>query len=376
MVLRRTKGFTLIELLVVIAIIAILAAMLFPVFARARESARKIQCLSNVKNLAMAFALYVSDYEGAPPGLTQQDAVEYFDVGLLYDLVEDGQCLYDQGFSANPWLRWPVILEPYYTNRSLWWCPSTKWAANWHAIVPANWPGGWLRYWIDGNWKQGYIWPCGPSFPEGWGGSCTDSIAQQTLGYGPGNFEFSIVPNEFNQNLRGRGINRVDDPSWCVILGDSANEGFNFYSTGVPVTGLAISEMYATYLLQCLPDGPYATWYPDWVNCPWSQECGAHPSLKAASDFPDNVYKRYTRHLGGSNIGFADGHASWMLARAIFAESPRYSQGAYFGSLVYRKLKGVSPGGAGTTAAGDPAAGIPEGYFPPGCMGSNPTPWW
>ncbi len=52
--MKRSQGFTLIELLVVIAIIAILAAMLFPVFARARESARKIQCLSNVKNIAMA----------------------------------------------------------------------------------------------------------------------------------------------------------------------------------------------------------------------------------------------------------------------------------------------------------------------------------
>ena len=59
----RRKGFTLIELLVVIAIIAILAAMLFPVFARARESARKIQCLSNVKNIAMAFQIYLTDFD-------------------------------------------------------------------------------------------------------------------------------------------------------------------------------------------------------------------------------------------------------------------------------------------------------------------------
>src|SRR5512139_2065779 len=59
----RRQGFTLIELLVVIAIIGILAAMLFPVFARARESARKVQCLANVKNVAMAIQMYISDYE-------------------------------------------------------------------------------------------------------------------------------------------------------------------------------------------------------------------------------------------------------------------------------------------------------------------------
>ncbi|GAH67153.1 unnamed protein product, partial [marine sediment metagenome] len=60
--------FTLIELLVVIAIIAILAAILFPVFARAREKARQTSCLSNVKELTLAFLMYVDDYdEYLPP---------------------------------------------------------------------------------------------------------------------------------------------------------------------------------------------------------------------------------------------------------------------------------------------------------------------
>src|SRR5512136_1571542 len=68
MVTRRFKGFTLIELLVVIAIIGILAAMLFPVFARARESARKTQCLANVKNIAMGIQIYLTDYDATPPG--------------------------------------------------------------------------------------------------------------------------------------------------------------------------------------------------------------------------------------------------------------------------------------------------------------------
>lgn len=60
-------GFTLIELLVVIAIIAILAAILFPVFSRARENARKIQCLSNMKNLGLGFAQYLQDNNSRYP---------------------------------------------------------------------------------------------------------------------------------------------------------------------------------------------------------------------------------------------------------------------------------------------------------------------
>ncbi len=62
--LTKRKGFTLIELLVVIAIIAILAAILFPVFARARQKAYETQCLSQVKNLCTAFKVYTADYFG------------------------------------------------------------------------------------------------------------------------------------------------------------------------------------------------------------------------------------------------------------------------------------------------------------------------
>ncbi len=61
---HRQRGFTLIELLVVIAIIAILAAILFPVFAQARESARRTSCLSNLKQLGTAFQMYQQDYDG------------------------------------------------------------------------------------------------------------------------------------------------------------------------------------------------------------------------------------------------------------------------------------------------------------------------
>ena len=64
----KRRGFTLIELLVVIAIIAILAAILFPVFAQAREKARAATCVSNLKQIGNAMMMYVQDYDERLPG--------------------------------------------------------------------------------------------------------------------------------------------------------------------------------------------------------------------------------------------------------------------------------------------------------------------
>ncbi len=116
---HRRKGFTLIELLVVIAIIAILAAMLFPVFARARESARKIQCLSNVKNIAIAIQIYLSDYDRFPTGEHRPEVTSWFD-----NWSGQSGCTYAD--AANPYLRWPVILDEYVKNRDVWHCPNAR----------------------------------------------------------------------------------------------------------------------------------------------------------------------------------------------------------------------------------------------------------
>ena len=101
--MRSKKGFTLIELLVVIAIIAILAAILFPVFARAREKARQTSCLSNLKEIALAFKMYVSDYdERTPPGGEWTDA---------------------SGNEPGP-AYWQLRIEPYLKNTQILECPS------------------------------------------------------------------------------------------------------------------------------------------------------------------------------------------------------------------------------------------------------------
>jgi len=97
------RGFTLIELLVVIAIIAILASILFPVFARAREKARESSCMSNQKQIGLAIHMYASDYDDLMPIANSKPAV-----------ADDGP----------PGLR-DVIL-PYCKNTQIFRCPSDK----------------------------------------------------------------------------------------------------------------------------------------------------------------------------------------------------------------------------------------------------------
>jgi prepilin-type N-terminal cleavage/methylation domain-containing protein/prepilin-type processing-associated H-X9-DG protein len=84
---QKKSGFTLIELLVVIAIIAILAAILFPVFAQAREKARAISCLSNTKQAGLALAMYVQDYDETTPKLGH--GTEWWT--QIYPYVKNGQ---------------------------------------------------------------------------------------------------------------------------------------------------------------------------------------------------------------------------------------------------------------------------------------------
>ena len=103
------KGFTLIELLVVIAIIAILAAILFPVFAKAREKARQASCLSNAKQLALAVLQYAQDYD------------ETFPMGRW-----GGPGTAPDGL----WHGFDWLVEPYCKNKQIFICPSANRGAN------------------------------------------------------------------------------------------------------------------------------------------------------------------------------------------------------------------------------------------------------
>lgn len=103
------KGFTLIELLVVIAIIAILAAILFPVFARAREKARQSSCLSNMKQLALAALQYSQDYD---------------EVNLRLNIGPSVSYTLPNGTPYTGYMLWHTIILPYCKNYQIMSCPS------------------------------------------------------------------------------------------------------------------------------------------------------------------------------------------------------------------------------------------------------------
>jgi prepilin-type N-terminal cleavage/methylation domain-containing protein/prepilin-type processing-associated H-X9-DG protein len=86
------RGFTLIELLVVIAIIAILAAILFPVFAKAREKARQSSCLSNMKQISLSVEMYKTDYDGTYPFSRNYSPSGYWYNFFLAPYIKNTQC--------------------------------------------------------------------------------------------------------------------------------------------------------------------------------------------------------------------------------------------------------------------------------------------
>jgi prepilin-type N-terminal cleavage/methylation domain-containing protein/prepilin-type processing-associated H-X9-DG protein len=110
------RGFTLIELLVVIAIIAILAAILFPVFAQARDAARKASCTSNMRQVGIAFGMYAQDFDECFPWAASNLATP---TTTWYDLVEPYVKVGASGFGFTPAVPRPFYVCPNFDNNSV-----------------------------------------------------------------------------------------------------------------------------------------------------------------------------------------------------------------------------------------------------------------
>jgi prepilin-type N-terminal cleavage/methylation domain-containing protein/prepilin-type processing-associated H-X9-DG protein len=332
--LRRRAGFTLIELLVVIAIIGILAAMVFPVFARARESARKAVCLSNVKNIALAVNMYLADNNDTfPPEEHRQEVLDFFmtspgggDEGCGYE-EDDHRTPEFRANGTNPYLRWPVILDEYIKNRDVWACPSGKIISGARFIIPmADWMG-YLQANI-GSW--GDAWETGPCYenvyPTGWGGEVTDSIVQgrnaapgsqggATAGVANKTFVSALATAEGNwPELKLAAVQNV---AALPVVGDGGMKNF------ISIPTLAYPDICCA---ECAgvkeigwggtPDAPCQTNEFGWCE-PTCFDLHAHYDWAA----DPQKQRASTRHLGGSNIGYADGHAAWISAQGLIAKS-------------------------------------------------------
>jgi prepilin-type N-terminal cleavage/methylation domain-containing protein/prepilin-type processing-associated H-X9-DG protein len=314
---RKSKGFTLIELLVVIAIIGILASMVFPVFARARESARKAVCLSNVKNIALAFQMYLADNNDTfPPSEHRPEVIEYFDTcpGGRDSIIGGSQPCHVGTLHANPYLRQPVVLDEYIKNREVWSCPSAKIENGAIFIYGA---ADWFQYLLDseGVWGTGQdVCIKDGAYPRGWGGEITDSIVQLREAGGADAWMGEAVHKCFRQSIgcnMGENADKkmveIIDPVNHVICADGG-ACIMFMNAG----HVAYPDLCNVECANC--------WCSQWIEdcldtitsgCPEVADCYLEYHARPQYLEDQSLLSRGARHLGGSNIGFADGHAQW-----------------------------------------------------------------
>ncbi len=227
------RGFTLIELLVVIAIIAILAAILFPVFARAREKARAASCQSNLKQIMLAILMYAEDYdEKLPAGKTW---------------------CWEPNAITNP--QYYQLLYPYIKNWQIFACPSQK-----------------------------TLW-CGDAGSIPHHGVNNGANSPITLGFVPRDFKLSYG---YSENIWNSNNDRAI-ASCGALRGNNQLTEWKY-----PAQTIVVADC-----IGLVNNG---------ARIGWANVCAAacHPERKT----DDN-----TRHNGGSNCGFMDGHVKFVSAR-------------------------------------------------------------
>jgi prepilin-type N-terminal cleavage/methylation domain-containing protein/prepilin-type processing-associated H-X9-DG protein len=262
---KSRQGFTLIELLVVIAIIAILAAILFPVFARAREMARKTSCLSNFKQAALGISMYTQDYDERM-------------VPVMY-----GCCAYNRDLDHT----WPELIKPYTKNWGIYNCPSDGQADDNIGLqqmgVSQSDPQKHKEFaWgltADLGYNYLHLSPFSPQHPA-------DAV---------GNFTSFI----------GASLADIQKPAHCLMLADSI---WDRNSSGAPVGG-------GNWFIEA-PSWWYSGssfWFGGWQidnQTSWLQYGGTWP-----------------RHNEMLNVAFVDGHVKALkIDHLLEAVDPRTRQ--------------------------------------------------
>lgn len=249
--MMKRKAFTLIELLVVIAIIAILAAILFPVFAQAKESAKNSACLSNVKQMALAMMQYQSDNDDVLPQLDNNGDCLYGDIPCARPDWGDAT---ETTVGVRPMLA--NVIQPYVKNWDMMYCPSvgkTKWVS---AVQQTN---------LGITWGGPYS-------------STKEDLYYGILGYYSANI---ILVDRWGLNGQANGVAR---PAENVMLAEGTWGDTVEMTLGIGNLGVWPNMPNTT----CFQWGEGWTWY-------------AHRARARAGS-------RAIRESGRTNVAFADGH--------------------------------------------------------------------
>lgn len=246
------RAFTLIEILVVIALITILAEILFPVFAQARDKARQATCLSNLKQVGAGIMLYAQDYDEQYP--------------YNYHYSADGRMLW--------WFQDDI--RPYVKNEPVYWCPSFASHTRWTIKRPLGLPNPLIKDYNGNVAAFGFKWPGRPATIPG-------PTPPMTVNQGQG-------PSGMTSTGTG-SLTSVEDVAGTILAFEGGTSGYQFeiwdlrqtHCAELPrqdwldtVAELKIGTRHASGFIAIFCDG-HAKWLPgpDKVKCGmWSTEAG------------------------------------------------------------------------------------------------------
>jgi prepilin-type N-terminal cleavage/methylation domain-containing protein/prepilin-type processing-associated H-X9-DG protein len=266
---RKAAGFTLIELLVVIAIIAILAAILFPVFAQARAKARQTACLSNIKQLNLAIQMYIQDYDENFP---------YWN----WNRQAEGGSIPSPGRNhfENLWFN---AIYPYVKNAQIYACPSDA-----GDLTPVN---SSITWWTTADPVASGVLP---------------ELANQKMSYGISEpLHFGELLCDANQPETCGGsptpLAGLEKPAQTMVLADSVwpTSGSSYSGNGEWLTFPNPNDPNDPRHKCIIRRVAYANQNDGtWANDPCD---GADPAWDSGS-----------RHSAGAEIGYADGHVGFL----------------------------------------------------------------
>jgi len=272
--LRPRKAFTLIELLVVIAIIAILAAILFPVFGRARENARRSSCQSNMKQIGLGILQYTQDYDEKYP-----QAYWYKN---------------DAGDSEG-YFQWTGATRPYVKSEQLFVCPSDPSGG----LPPTN--------------------PADPTYSQAPSTPATDAQVPR-LSY---TVNASLLPRKRRSQDPANvvALSSVENTAGTIMVAEFSNTASCVNDTSNqtdpsfknkshrPTNAFMLDSGGTKFKGESAADYPAQGVYAATMSVvqPQFDSCKTSPG----DTYVQIVYTEPTRHLGGANYTFGDGHVKW-----------------------------------------------------------------